>query len=161
MGILRPEMAAVASTGVHDDLAIESLRAGNMLRVRAHGGSMLPFLRDGDVLVVRPIGARGVRIGDVLCYEPPSGGLCLHRVVARGERGFVTRGDALRYLEDVPETAVLGVVTARDRRGRTVALDTLAAHRRARLIALGAPALARCLPLARGLWRMGRGLRRG
>jgi hypothetical protein len=153
-------MAAIAATGLHDDLAIQSLRAGNMLRVRARGGSMLPFLRDGDVLVVRPVGARGIRIGDVLCYEPPSGGLCLHRVVARGERGFVTRGDALPYLEDVPEAAALGVVTARQRRGRTIALDTPAAHRRAHLIALGAPALARCLPLARGLWRLRRSLRR-
>jgi hypothetical protein len=161
MGIQRPQMAAIAATGLHDDLAIQSLRAGNMLRVRARGGSMLPFLRDGDVLVVRPVGARGIRIGDVLCYEPPSGGLCLHRVVARGERGFVTRGDALPYLEEVPETAALGVVTARQRRGRTIALDTPAAHRRARLIALGAPALARCLPLARGLWRLRRSLRRG
>jgi len=151
--------AARAATG-HDDLAIRSLRAGTPLRVRARGGSMLPFLRDGDVLMVRPVDVVGVRIGDVLCYEPPSGGLCLHRVVARGERGFVTRGDALSYLEEVPEATVLGVVTARERRGRTVALDTPTARRQAYLIALGAPALARCLPLLRGLWRLGRTLRR-
>ena len=154
-------MAAIASAALHDDLAIQSLRAGNPLRVRARGGSMLPFLRDGDVLLVRPVGGIGVRIGDVLCYEPPSGGLCLHRVVARGERGFVTRGDALPYLEDVPEATVLGVVTARERRGRTVALDTPAARCRARLIVLGAAALARCLPLVRTLWRLRRGLHRG
>lgn len=141
---------------LHDGLAAESLRRGNALRVRARGGSMLPFLRDGDVLVVRPVGAPGVRIGDVLCYEPPSGGLCLHRVIARRERGFVTRGDALTYLEDVPASAVLGVVTARERRGRAVALDTPRARRHGRLIALAAPALARCLPLARAVRRLGR-----
>jgi hypothetical protein len=81
--------------------------------------------------------------------------------VARGERGFVTRGDALPYLEDVPEAAVLGLVATRERGGRVLALDTPAARRRARLIALGAPALARCLPVARQLWRLGRRLRRG
>jgi signal peptidase I len=122
---------------------------------------MLPFLLDGDVLVVRPVAAAGVRIGDVLCYEPPSGGLCLHRVVARKERGFVTRGDALSYVEDVPETAVLGVVTARERRGRSAALDTRRARGQARLIALVAPAIACGLPLARGLRRLARAVRRG
>ena len=122
---------------------------------------MLPFLLDGDVLVVRPVAATGVRIGDVLCYEPPSGGLCLHRVVARKERGFVTRGDALSYVEDVPEAAVLGVVTARERRGRLAALDTRRARGQARLIALVAPAIACGLPLAPGLRRLARAVRRG
>jgi hypothetical protein len=146
---------------LHDGLAAQSLRLGNPLRVCARGGSMLPFLLDGDVLLVRPVAAAGVRIGDVLCYEPPSGGLCLHRVVARKERGFVTRGDALTYVEDVPDAAVLGVVAARERRGRSAALDTRRARGQARLIALVAPAIARCLPLARGLRRLGRAVRRG
>ena len=80
-----------------DVLAAESLRRGNTLRLRARGGSMLPFLVDGDIVVVRPAAAAEVRIGDVICYEPLSGGLCLHRVIGRKERGFVTRGDALAY----------------------------------------------------------------
>ena len=67
---------------------------------------MLPFLRDGDVLVVRPATAAEIRIGDVICYEPPSGGLVLHRVIARDDRGFVTRGDALTYVEVVPAADV-------------------------------------------------------
>jgi hypothetical protein len=114
---------------------------------------MLPFLRDGDVLVVRPAAAAEVRIGDVICYEPPSGGLCLHRVIAREERGFVTRGDALAYVEVVPDAAVLGWVVARERRGRCAALDTAPARRRGRIIAAVAPAVARLLPPARWLVR--------
>lgn len=144
-----------------DALAARSLRLGTTLRVRARGGSMLPFLLDGDVLVVRPAAAAEVRTGDVICYEPPSGGLCLHRVIARGERGFVTRGDALTYVEVVPDAALLGVVTARERRGRRTALDTPPARRRGRVIAAVAPATARLLPLARWLRRAGRAVRRG
>jgi signal peptidase I len=122
---------------------------------------MLPFLRDGDLLVVRPATAAEVRIGDVICYEPPAGRLCLHRVIARRERGFVTRGDALAYVDVVPDAAVLGVVIARERRGRRVALDTPSARWRARMIARVAPALAWLLPLARGLRRAGRTVCRG
>jgi signal peptidase I len=144
-----------------DALAAQSLRLGTTLRVRARGGSMRPFLLDGDILVVRPAAAAEIRIGDVICYEPPSGGLCLHRVVARQERGFVTRGDALTYVEVVPDAALLGLVTARERDGRWTALDTAAARRRARVIVLLAPAVARLLPVALGLGRAGRGVCRG
>jgi hypothetical protein len=145
-----------------DELAAQSLRQGNRLRVVARGGSMLPFLRAGDLIVVRPATAAEVEIGDVICYEPPSGGLCLHRVIARKDRGFVTRGDALAYAEVVPDATVLGLVTARERRGRWTALDTPAARWRGRVIALSAPAIARCLPLARRLRRLGRrAVRRG
>ena len=144
-----------------DALAAESLRRGTTLRVRARGGSMLPFLRDGDVLVVRPAAAAEIGIGDVICYEPPAGGLCLHRVIAREDRGFVTRGDALAYVEVVPDAAVLGWVIVRERRGRHAALDTPRARRRGRLIAAVAPAVARLLPPARWLHRAVRVVRRG
>ncbi len=144
-----------------DALAAQSLRLGTTLRLRARGGSMRPFLLDGDLLVVRPTAAAEVRIGDVICYEPPSGGLCLHRVVAREERGFVTRGDALTYVEVVPDAALLGLVIGRERDGRRTALDTPAARRWARVITVLAPALARVLPLALGLGRAGRAVCRG
>ena len=122
---------------------------------------MLPFLRDGDVLVVRPAGAAEIGIGDVICYEPPSGGLCLHRVIAREDRGFVTRGDALAYVEVVPDAAVLGWVIARERRGRRTAFDAPRARRRGRLIVAVAPAVARLLPPARWLYRAVRAVRHG
>jgi hypothetical protein len=122
---------------------------------------MLPFLRDGDLLEVQPAATAGLGIGDVICYEPPSGGLCLHRVIAREKRGFVTRGDALAHVETVPDAAVLGVVTALERSGRRRSLQTPAARRRARLIARTAPVVARLLPLARLLRRAARALARG
>jgi hypothetical protein len=145
----------------HDALGAQSLRRGNALRLRARGGSMLPFLRDGDVLVVRPAAAAEVRVGDVICYEPPAGGLCLHRVIARRDSSLVARGDALAYVDIVPETAVLGVLAARERGGRRVALDTRAARWRGRVIARTAPLIARLLPVARALRGAGRAAWRG
>jgi signal peptidase len=125
---------------------------------------MLPFLRHGDILHVRPLPAAAVRVGDVICYAPSPGRLHLHRVVARDERGFVTRGDALSYVEDVPAASLLGRVIARERAGRLRRLDTTAAARRARVIAAAAPLVAPLLPLARAVlrtWRAGRAVRRG
>jgi signal peptidase I len=127
--------------------------------MRARGGSMLPSLRDGDLVEILPASAAEIGIGDVICYEPPSGGLCLHRVVAREKRGFVTRGDALAYVESVPAAAVLGVVTTVERRGRVRRLRTPSARLRGRLIARTAPAVARLLPLARSLRRAVRAVR--
>jgi signal peptidase I len=120
---------------------------------------MLPSLRDGDLVEIRPVAVGEIGIGDVICYEPPSGGLCLHRVVAREKRGFVTRGDALAYVESVPAAAVLGVVTTVERRGRVRRLRTPSARLHARLIARTAPAVARLLPLARSLRRAVRAVR--
>jgi len=122
---------------------------------------MLPFLRHGDVLHVRPLPAAAVRVGDVICYAPSPGRLHLHRVVARDERGFVTRGDALSYVEDVPASAVLGRVIARERGGRLRRLDTPAARRAGRAIVVAAPLVAPVIPLARALRRAWRTVRRG
>jgi hypothetical protein len=152
---------AVPPPGALDALAAESLRRGNRLRLRAHGDSMLPFLRDGDVLLVRPAARSEPQVGDVLCYEPPAGGLRLHRVIAREKRGFVTRGDALAFVERVPDAAVLGVAVAVQRRGRLRRLDTAGARWRGRIIARAAPVLAHLLPLARLGYRVLTGRRRG
>jgi hypothetical protein len=122
---------------------------------------MLPWLRDGDLIEIRPAPPAGVRIGDVLCYEPSPGRLTLHRVVARNGRGFLTRGDALAYVENVPAASVLGVVVAVERGGRVRRLDTPVARRWARVAAAVSPALARLLPGARALRRAWRAVRRG
>ena len=63
-------------------------------------GSMEPTLSPGDMVVVRPVEAADVRIGDVVTFQPVSDDptLITHRVVAKqvGSSGttFVTRGDA-------------------------------------------------------------------
>src|SRR5262249_61621077 len=115
---------------------------------------MPPFLRDGDLLEIRPAAPVEIQVGDVICYEPSPGTLCLHRVVTRDGRGFVTRGDALTHVEVVPAGSVLGRVRAVERRGRAWRLDTRAAHRRARVLVRASPAPGRLLPPGVGLPRV-------
>jgi hypothetical protein len=139
-----------------DDLAADLLRRGERLRIKARGGSMLPFVRDGDVAHVMPSAGREIRVGDVICYETPPGGLILHRVVERDRDRFVAKGDALAFTEAIDRQHLLGRVVAVERRGRVRRLDTRTARWRNRAIASISPLLPRLLSLAlrlRPVWR--------
>ena len=139
-----------------DELAAHLLRRGSPLRIKARGGSMTPFLRDGDVALVTPTARREVGVGDVICYEAPPGTLFLHRVIAREGDRFVTKGDALAFIEVVERAQLLGTVVAIERCGKMKRLDTRAARWRNRAIASLSPLSPRILPLAlrlRRVWR--------
>jgi signal peptidase I len=65
--------------------------------VKVSGGSMLPKLHTGDLVVTRSVGR--YQIGDVIAYRVPegdiaSGLLVLHRIVGgSASKGYITRGD--------------------------------------------------------------------
>jgi signal peptidase len=80
------------------DLASAILQTGHLLRFQASGGSMQPFIRDGDTLEVAPLAREHVRYGDVLLVETCDGKWLAHRVVKIGRRdgkpAFLIKGDA-------------------------------------------------------------------
>ncbi|HEY7647758.1 MAG TPA: S24/S26 family peptidase [Methylomirabilota bacterium] len=131
-----------------EELASQILRRGRGLWIKARGGSMMPFLRDGDVAFVTPAGDGEIRVGDVICYESTGGRLFLHRVVACQAGRVVTRGDALTSAAVISPRQILGTVSAIARRGRLRRLDTPAARWGSRLVAFLSPALSRLLHLA-------------
>ena len=118
-----------------DALAADLLRRGAPLRIKARGGSMLPFLRDGDVALVMPAVGTEIGVGDVICYETPPGRLFLHRVIERRWERFVAKGDALAFTDLIAPVQVLGKVVAVQRRGRFKRLDTRIGRWRNRAIA--------------------------
>src|SRR5262245_25540505 len=144
-----------------EELASQILRRGRGLWIKARGGSMMPFLRDGDIAFVRPASAAQIRVGDVVCYESTGGRLFLHRVVDRQAGQVVTRGDALTSADVVSLRKVLGTVSAIVRRGRVRRLDTRAAWWRNRAIAFLSPALSRLLLLAVESRNLARAMARG
>jgi signal peptidase I len=95
------------------ELASEVLRAGKALRFEARGGSMQPLIRDGDVLLVEPVAASAVKVGDmVLCTAGP-GRVLVHRVIrvrTTGDgRRFTMQGDALPHPDgEIAEAQVYG-----------------------------------------------------
>ena len=110
-------------------LASELLGAGRAIRFRAQGRSMLPFVRDGDLLTVLPCPSKAFRVGDVAFYRGKTGQTLAHRVLAmRTEDGrltFYLRGDALKGRADrVEAERILGKVTRIRRGTRTLLLDT-------------------------------------
>jgi hypothetical protein len=117
-----------------DELAAEVLRRGAPLWIKARGASMLPFMWDGDVVLVAPTPWTAVGVGDVVCYETSPGRLVLHRVIERTDDRAVTKGDALMATEAIEPAQLLGKVTAIERHGRITRLDGRRARWRTRMI---------------------------
>jgi signal peptidase I len=102
-----PEAAERAAPG----LIREVIQRFGFARIRVFGGSMLPAIRPGDVLLVRAAAAEEIAPGQVVLFER-DGRLFAHRVVKRTGNGlFRTRGDS-HWRADPPvgETEILGIV---------------------------------------------------
>ena len=138
-------------------LSAEILRQGGSFQFRAHGSSMSPFIRDGDLLTIAPVDAASLEIGDVALYRTRRDRIVAHRVVGRATQGgelvLETRGDA-RLASDrpVPGGRVMGCVVRIQRGGRVYRLDLGPWRLAARL-------WSRVLPLRRVLARLVRGIK--
>jgi len=98
------------------------LAAGRLFRFTARGGSMVPFIRDGDVLTVAPLDSTAPAPGDVVaCSDPDrAAGVVVHRVVRASAAGYVLQGDALDDNDGEFEPGqILGLVREITRSGRT------------------------------------------
>lgn len=94
----------------------ELLGRGQRATLRARGGSMWPFLRDGDVVTLAPLTAP-ILLGEVLLARRGDE-LVLHRAVRLTEGGPVLRGDALPREDGVfPAAQLLGRVVRLRRAG--------------------------------------------
>jgi hypothetical protein len=134
------------------------LAAGRPLRFRAGGLSMSPFIKDGDILTIRPLGGAAPRTGDVVAFiRPATGRAAVHRIV-RGKSGLYSLKGDNESLADgtVALDQILGTVCRVERAGRDVRLERSGGGA---VIA----ALSRSGWLARGLAvaRRVRGRRRG
>ncbi len=110
------------------ELSSEILRAGVAIKFRAHGDSMRPLVRDGDVLLVRPVDGRPVRVGDlVLCSSGP-GRVVVHRVVRTlagpGGIRYTIQGDQVAQPDGtIPRALIYGRVAAIERGRAPIDLD--------------------------------------
>lgn len=117
------------------------LEKGKPFRFEARGESMYPSVRDGDVVTVSPLAARGPRTGDVVAFvHPVTGGVRVHRVVEVRAGRYLLKGDnALGDDGAFTPDQILGTVVRLERAGRTRRLGP----------GLRSAALAR---LSRSLW---------
>jgi Peptidase S24-like len=91
-------------------LAIEVLRNGGSIRLRAWGTSMLPVIWPGDILKIENL-TGALEIGDVVLVERGER-LFVHRLVHADKDRWTMRGDALRKSDPaVSRSQILGKVT--------------------------------------------------
>jgi hypothetical protein len=117
------DLASVScSSAAFTGLSADILQRGKSLRFRARGTSMQPLLRDGDCLLVQPVEAHRIRIGDIVLCSSQADRIVAHRVLRRlpGPEGyrFLVQGDQV-VLPDgwIPQCQIYGKVTAIDRAG--------------------------------------------
>ena len=95
----------------------EILARDGVLVYRTRGTSMEPMLRqDRDLVVVRAPSSRPKR-HDVVLYRRGDA-YVLHRVIEVGDSHYLIRGDNTFALERVPDSSVIGLLTAFQRKGR-------------------------------------------
>lgn len=73
-------------------------RTGAYRTLTVLSGSMAPAIPAGSVVVVAPMAARDLRVGDVITFQAPTGSVVTHRVVRIDQPGdhpiIETKGDA-------------------------------------------------------------------
>ncbi len=108
----------------HDfmQLTNELLNNGNMVRFRANGKSMLPFIKDGDILTITPTKPKQLKNGHIAFYQKADGTPTAHRILGKiKENGitiFLIRGDGyVAGKEKVPAKDIIGIITKVERNG--------------------------------------------
>jgi len=106
----------------HDDrlsalILLNCKEQGGNASVVLGGGSMLPFLREGQSLTVDCRGGGRIAVGDIIVFER-AGRLSAHRVVGtfrnNGERWYVEKGDSQLNWGVVAHGDVIGKVIGVD-----------------------------------------------
>jgi hypothetical protein len=125
-------------------LVCDMLRRGYSVRFDANGTSMVPTISDGEILMVEPVDAKGVQLGDVvLCDLGPR--LVAHRLVRKRSvktnvdptHVFCVRGDASgASVDQVDGSRIVGRVQSVERNGTRRAIPRVGPSRCARLLVL-------------------------
>ena len=106
----------------------EALAKHGRIALRVHGTSMLPWIRPGDVALIRHTDNAGVRFGDVALFRRANH-IYVHRIVdKRGpwhSEKLTAKGDAHSHADgELKQGELLGRVVRLYRRGSRIDLDS-------------------------------------
>lgn len=112
------------STRAFEELLRSVLAKGMCCRFLVRGFSMSPFIRNGDVVTVSPLGSAAHGLGDVVVFVPlRGGGPVIHRVVGKLNGSYVLKGDNLPESDGlVPPENILGYIRAVERKGKRISV---------------------------------------
>ena len=105
------------------ELMLAVLGRGVPFRFRARGWSMVPFIRDGDVITIAPFQEKNPNLGDIVAFtRPTESRLVVHRIVNRRGSAFIIQGDSVPDHPDgaIPAEELLGKVIRIERNSHRV-----------------------------------------
>jgi hypothetical protein len=111
-------------------LSSELISAGHGLRFQAVGRSMLPTIKDGEIVHVKPVATNMLRVGDIILLRTGEQ-FRAHRIIRKCGEFFITRGDAGVDTDgEIRCDQILGRVTAKEvmNSRRLVRLDGMKAR---------------------------------
>jgi signal peptidase I len=94
---------------------------GVSFRFQARGYSMMPAIRDGDLITVSPLKDIIPRRGDVLAFRHPERPqMLVHRVLHAKAKKYFIKGDNCPEADGwIPAENILGLITKVERQGKT------------------------------------------
>ncbi len=97
---------------------------GKSFRFKASGISMVPFIKDRDIITISPIPSGRPEIGDVVAFLLPGADrLAVHRIIEKRDGGYIIKGDNVPEPDGlIPAKNVLGLVTSVERNGHRALL---------------------------------------
>lgn len=116
------------TTAAFLELAAEILGRGKTLRFQARGVSMRPLVRDGDVLLVKPIDPQSIRLGDVVLCKNQAEQAVVHRVICKRQEpdglAYQVKGDQSVQPDGwLPVGCVYGKLIGIERDGQSIEMD--------------------------------------
>lgn len=134
-----------------------ALERGARVRFRATGGSMVPFLRNNDLVELERVTDNHYRPGDIVLAQRSDGGYVLHRIMRLAEGRGLVASDGGQTDGWIPFDNMVARARAVQRRGRWLRLDTpmarLAGLFWARIRFVGLPLLMLALEVRRRILR--------
>lgn len=102
------------------------LEKGIPFRFMAGGSSMVPFIRNGDIVTIHPCRGTSLQEGDVVAFiSPASGKLSVHRIVRKGRESYAIKGDNLTEMNGtISPGRILGTVIRVERNGKAISFGT-------------------------------------
>jgi signal peptidase I len=101
---------------------------GGSFCFKAHGWSMYPFIRDGDVLTIQPADPSALKPGDIIFYTTSDNRAVAHRIVGKKNRDnrimLLLRGDSLFGSDGwIQAEQIIGQVISLERRQKVMRLN--------------------------------------
>lgn len=99
-----------------------SLSNNTPLRFKVRGFSMLPFIRDEDIVTISPLLNSSLVLGSAVAFtHPQTKRLAIHRIIGKQGNFYLIKGDCVNRADGlIPKENILGTITNIERNGKIV-----------------------------------------